>query len=108
MRYSSDSTLETGQLGKLRLGKRDRLEQRAHAGRTVGGQAGERDLDLDRLGRRSQRLQVGGALLDSEPQQKFALLDRSMAACPDTFGLIGQHLKIDVSGEVDRARRRER
>src|SRR5262245_18341076 len=94
---------EPGQLAELRIGEGNRLEQRAHAGPFVAGQADERTVDFGVLAERGALLERLCAGLDAEPAQERRLVDRAVHLGAQCLRRMCQRLEIDMGGEVDGA-----
>src|ERR1700759_876494 len=82
-----------------------RLEQHAHAAAAIAGQAYQRLVDFSGAGGRRPRLQRGGARLDAETAQEFALLERAIADRAHGFDGAAQGLVIHEGGGGDVSRR---
>src|SRR6266487_6004478 len=84
------SDFETGQEVELRIGHGDGLEQAAHAGAILAGEAHERRVDGAGIFWRRGRLERGRALLDAEPAQELALRQRSVHPRAHSFRRLRQ------------------
>src|SRR5262245_54469731 len=86
----------------------DHLEQPPHADAISAGQARERGVDLDRLGRWYRFAQHRRAALDAEVAQERGLLDRTENARSHALGRECYRLKVDMRSEVNGPRGSER